>query len=207
MPHALFLPALIGLALASVTLMLYGAVYGDTAVMIAAAAAFAGITLYASWSINVRIKNSASTGDSPIRVALLSLRATSMITALVYFWGGLAMFLMYEVSGLTWQHGWQYALGMGAIGAAIAAYALGLRRANSWLNSDLAIETAIRITLLHGLAAAAALFWLLISGKLLSAKGDWAANIIFVSGGVAVAGICAIVIRTYRTTLPPPVTS
>jgi hypothetical protein len=48
------------------------------------------------------------------------------------------------------------------------------------------------LALAHGAAALIGIMVLVLTGKILSTKGDWAANQVFTAGGLAVAGLTAI---------------
>jgi hypothetical protein len=48
------------------------------------------------------------------------------------------------------------------------------------------------LTVLHGLAALCALVYLIGTGKLATAKDDWAANDVFLFGGIAILALCVI---------------
>ena len=127
----------------------------------------------------------------PLRASL------SDLLALVYAWGGLAMAVTYQVSGLKWQHGWQYGLGMLLIGTGIALYARRLRKIPVGPSKDAARSRAVRLVMVQGVAALLGLLWLVFSGKLATPKDDWAANIIFLAGGAAVAGISALIAQLH----------
>lgn len=121
----------------------------------------------------------------------------SDLLALVYVWGGLAMSITYQASGLKWQHGWQYGLGMLLIGTGIALYARWLRKFPAGPSKDAARSRAVRLVMVQGVAALLGLLWLVFSGKLATLRDDWAANIIFLAGGSAVAGISAVIAQLH----------
>jgi hypothetical protein len=50
----------------------------------------------------------------------------------------------------------------------------------------------------QGFAAAVGVLILIVSGKLTAGKGDWIANLVFVAGGVAIAALSALSVRTQR---------
>jgi NADH:ubiquinone oxidoreductase subunit 5 (subunit L)/multisubunit Na+/H+ antiporter MnhA subunit len=47
----------------------------------------------------------------------------------------------------------------------------------------------------------AALIYLLASGKLATPKDDWAANVVFLAGGVTILLISLVSLQTYRRTI------
>lgn len=167
----------------------------NAAVASLAALAFAFTALY----VAIRFKTAALTlaqKNSP--TAADSMRASlGYLLAFTYIWGGLAMSIAYWVSGLRWQHGWQYGLGMVLIGTGIGLYARRLHRAPEGASKDAARARAVRIIAIHGAAAVVALVWLILSGKIATLKDDWAANILFVAGGSAVAGISAVIVHLH----------
>jgi hypothetical protein len=112
--------------------------------------------------------------------------------ALAYAWGAATLTGAYTIGGLVWQHGWQYAAGMAVIAAAIAVYARALATTGQSVRMPAAQAAAWRLTLLHAAAAAGGLAFLFLSGKLKSGRGDWAANIVFLMGGLAVLALSAM---------------
>ena len=123
-------------------------------------------------------------GDAATRATLLH----GLLQASAWGVGAASMLGVYLLSGLKWQHGWQYGTGM----ALIALAALAFARQPRWLNA-VAIAVA-----LQGMAAAIGIAVLAGSGKLASVKGDWAANIIFVAGGVAIAVLSVMAVAAHR---------
>lgn len=116
------------------------------------------------------------------------------LLALGYAWGGASLLAVYLLTPLRWQHGWQYGCGMLAIAALIAVFARGLKsRWTPGLDRVLTI-----VTLIHGWAATGGLGWLIVTGKIWSVKGDWAANVVFAAGAVVLAGVSIMALRTSR---------
>ena len=124
------------------------------------------------------------------------------LIALAYGWGAAAMTTVYTWTGLVWQHGLQYAAGMGTIALLLALYARGLARPDSVLRSPVAQRFMLRLTLAHATAAAAGVAMLFVSGKLKSGRGDWAANIVFVIGGVTVFALSIMAATTQHRLAP-----
>ena len=112
------------------------------------------------------------------------------LAAAAYFWAALAMQGLYltPLTGLKWQHGWQYALAMLLLAGASLAYLRSIpppgASAESVSRSN-ALRLAVPLAALQGLVAGGGLFALVISGKLWSERADWAANRIF--GALAVS--------------------
>jgi hypothetical protein len=126
-----------------------------------------------------------------------ALIASTQLSTLVYAWGAATLFLVYSASGLHWQHGWQYGSAMALIAAGMAYYAklLGQNRAD--LVSDSAIQRVVTLGSIQGVAVSLVLVWLVASGKIISPRTDWAANLIFVAGGLSIVCLCAFLARTH----------
>ena len=119
-----------------------------------------------------------------------SAKAHATLLAIGWAWGGVAMLAVYLLSGLKWQHGWQYGSGMVLVAGLILAYAAGLAR--GVLASGPALTAARVLSGLQGMAAAGGVAWLALSGKLATEKGDWAANDIFIAGGLAIVALTVL---------------
>lgn len=128
--------------------------------------------------------------------APIAARRNARLIALVYAWGAAAMFAVYQLVGFRWQHGWQYGAGMALIAAVIFLYAHKLGDPASGLRRPGSLNSVLKLTVLHGAAAAMGLAFLFTSGKLKSPKGDWPANLIFMAGGLAVVMLSAIAVYT-----------
>lgn len=113
----------------------------------------------------------------------------TLLTALVYAWAAAAMFSIYALSGLHWRHWWQYGAGFALLGAGALACAIVLLGERA--RSERSLNTLMAITGAQLLAILGALIFLFGSGKLDTVKQDWAANIVFITGGVTVAIISA----------------
>lgn len=110
-------------------------------------------------------------------------------------WAGLAMLGCYYLTDLSWQHAWQYGAGMLLIAAMIAFYAHARAHNMHGLRGDNPVRLARLATRLQGYAALAGVIVLALSGKLDPAKPDWAANIVFVAGGLAIFGLSSAALR------------
>ena len=179
-----FIPLLVAVLLISVAAMFMGASANDRALTLWAATIFPVAAILTALVINVAALSSAEAG-MPDQILGLFRRNTRLV-ALLYAWGAAALLSIYSFSGLTWRHGWQYGLAMTLIAAALIAYVQRLGKAP-------AMEPApVWMTLLHGTAAAGAVALLLASGKLETVKRDWAANDVFLMGGMAIFAISLI---------------
>ncbi len=120
-----------------------------------------------------------------------ALARTTRLTALIYGACGAAMFAIYLLTPLRWQHGWQYALALtlAAVGAAVYA-----RRLEA---SGVSVDFAAQLAGLQAIAVAVALIWMIASGKLDTVKDDWAANAIFLAGGFAIVVVSVVAVKTH----------
>jgi hypothetical protein len=123
--------------------------------------------------------------------------SNTMLTALAYAWGATAMFTIYSLTGLAWRHWWQYGalLGLFALGALLFAHRLssGSQPTRASSLNFLPFATGLQLA-----AVATALAYLVSSGKLATEKADWAANVVFLAGGVTVVAISLASLYTYR---------
>jgi hypothetical protein len=171
-------PWLPGALLMSVFGQILGAKISSGSMSVAAAALLPLALTGAAWRLN-RVPY-----DDPDSAA----QHNGTLLALAWGAGAVSMLGVYLLSGLKWQHGWQYGCGM----ALIAALAWWFAQHPRWLN---AVAVAVG---LQGAAAAIGLAVLAGSGKLASVKGDWAANVIFVAGGVAIAVLSVMAVAAHR---------
>ena len=121
------------------------------------------------------------------------------LMAAIYGWGSLTMAFAYLGAGLRWQHGWQYALGMSVIAAGIAAATRTVHALPEGERKSAIRGLAARLAIVHAAAAIGALVWLVLSGKLVTIKDDWAANIVFMAGGCAASAASLLLWRTHAT--------
>lgn len=127
-----------------------------------------------------------------------ALSRLTLILALTYAWGATAMYVDYSWSTLHWRHGWQYALAMALVAGALAYYGRYLGQAGQKDGSASVVERGFRLAAVHGLAAGTALVWMITSGKLQTPKDDWAANHVFVAGGLAIVFLSALAVRVHQ---------
>ena len=124
--------------------------------------------------------------------------SNTMLAALVYAWGATAMFAIYSLSGLAWRHWWQYGAGMTLLACLALLCANYLAKRRGSLEHTAARNVLIGITAVQAAAVAAALAYLVGSGKLQTAKADWAANHVFIAGGVAIVLISIVSLLAHR---------
>jgi hypothetical protein len=138
----------------------------------------------------------------PEAAAVAAMRNTVLL-ALLYAWGGLTLLTAYPIARLTWYHWGQYGVAMLLVAALLAALARAGAARESSLRAPASRLLSLRLVMLHGLAAAGGVGWLLVSGKAASVRGDWLANVVFVAGGVTVAGLSALYVVTERRLTRP----
>ncbi|MFA5899030.1 MAG: hypothetical protein WC829_07950 [Hyphomicrobium sp.] len=122
----------------------------------------------------------------------------AMLAAISYAWGGLVMLTAYPLGGLVWRHWWQYGAGMllfAAATIACTAYLIGYREPRA---GGGALHALMRVTTVQAAAVVAGLVYLVGTGKLATLKDDWAANQVFIAGGVLVLVISLVSLQTYR---------
>jgi hypothetical protein len=178
-------PWLPGALAMSVLGQILGAKIGSGAI----SAVAAGLMPLALVAAATRVNRTAHSGDAMAADALVdTARQNAWLQAAAWGAGAASMFGVYLLSGLKWQHGWQYGLGMAVIALAAVIYARQPRF----------LQATMIVVAMQGAAAAVGLAILAGSGKLASVKGDWAANIIFVAGGVAIAVLSVLAVAAFR---------
>lgn len=174
-----------------------GAYWSNRWLFAASAFLFSATASIAAFVVNRHIWREAAANGTRL-AAIHALKASTNFSALVYAWGAAVLLLVYSASGLYWQHGWQYGLAMAFIAVGMVHYVTLLDRRHPKLVSDSGIERAIMLALAQGIAVSLVLVWLVASGKILSPRTDWAANLIFVAGGLSIVSMCAFVTKTYH---------
>ena len=185
------------LLLASIVAMALAANQNWQILSIAAAAMAAIVLFQHAFTVNNQIGTDRQSG-SALPAAVAAGRANAQLIGTTYGWGGLAMLAVYMLSGLKWQHGWQYGSGMLLIALALHVYARMIAGSTSTFASPSALALSAYLALAQGIAAAIALAILILSGKLSTAKGDWAANHIFMAGGLAIVVVSFLAYATFR---------
>ena len=195
MPLTRLLPWLLTAIASSVASAVAGVHAGRPWLVAAAALLFALVLVASSFEINRQwlYPEGRPADDAPIMSTLRNAR----LLVIAYVWGSLTMFAIYRLSGLYWQHGLQYAVGMMLVATLIMTYVHLLARDGSPLRAPQSLRLAAGLAALHGGAAIVGLGFLLGSGKMLSRKTDWAANHVFLAGGLAIIGLSALAVLTY----------
>lgn len=177
------IPFLAVAMIASVTGMVHGAGWNDPQFSRLAALGFIIAVCVAGLYFNV---NSWRAGHRSTETGP-TIRRNARLAALIYAWGAAAMFAVYSLSELSWQHSWQYGLGMAIIGIGIFIYVF-------WLGEEKL--PPLFLTIFHGLAAAGGLAYLIGFDKLQTIKADWAANEVFLWGGSGIILLCLLSLVT-----------
>jgi hypothetical protein len=191
------MPWLVAALAASVAAMWHGARI-DGRSLATAAAALAGLALVGvGLLVNAPLWRLADERVRPEALPVQARRNTRLL-ALAYGWGAAGMFAVYFLSGLRWWHGWQYGTLMALFAAMLLAYAHALGIEGSPWRAARVQRAALTLTVVQAALALAGVAWLVLSGKAASARSDWAANRIFVAGGLAVAALSIIAVLTKR---------
>lgn len=197
MPLTRMLPWILTAIAASIATMVSGVHAGLPWLSWAAVLVFAAALVATSIEINRpwwQMDPAALPPDIAVAVALRNAR----LMILAYAWGALALGSVYRLSGLRWQHGMQYAAAMLLMAMLILAYVHLVAQPASFLRRARWLGVATQVAALHGAAAAVGIGFLVGSGKLRSIKGDWAANQIFLAGGLAIVLLTAIAVFTQQ---------
>ena len=142
-------------------------------------------------------------GKGPPEPIIPVLLKGSALLAICYAWGAVAMQGLYltRLTGLKWQHGWQYALAMALLGAASLAFArslsVSLHNARP-RNTERQVRWAMSLAAVQACVASVSLAALIVSGKLFSIRADWAANRVFAGLAVAVLAVSVASIAVQR---------
>lgn len=190
------LPWLLLASALSTTMMVLGAGRGDHFLPSLAAGLLVALVVGTGLGINAPLwskTNGAAGRPASVREAL---RCNVWLAALVYAWGASALFAIYSLSDLVWRHAFQYGSGAAVFAACIGLYGVWLGRTNNLHVPPLFL------TALHGLAAAGGLVYLIGADKLATAKGDWAANEVFLWGGLAIVALCVMSAMTQTRVRP-----
>lgn len=183
------LPWLLLASALSITMMVLGAGRGDRFLPALAAGLLVALVVGTGLGINAPLWSRVSRpfagheGSVAVREAL---RCNIWLAALVYAWGASALFAMYTLSDLVWRHAFQYGTGSAVFAASLAIYGFLLG------NTRTLPVPPLFLTLLHGVAVGGGLVYLIGGGKLSTIRGDWAANEVFLWGGIAIVALCVM---------------
>lgn len=206
----LFGRAFAALAVLSAVFMIKAAAASRADLVTAAAAAFAVGAVLVAVLCNVEAwRRPSSSGDAAGDALLASgrLRQNTWLAAIAYLWGAVAMQGLYltPLTGLKWQHGWQYALAMLLLAAGSLAFERTLLPAvpgqdpRGWGRH---FRLALPLASGQALVAGGGLAVLALSGKLGSVRADWAANRVFAALALAILAIAVCSLVSHRRLVP-----
>ncbi len=176
--------------------MVYGVSHGSADLSYWSALAFAIFIVALSYAINRRYWRAGQGEQKNYSIALAAAR-NARLMGVCYVWGAVALMAVYSLTQLRWQHGWQYALGMALFGVTGFAFAAKLKRED--LNQyDLVFRLARFLTILQGIGATLGLIFLIGTGKMSSLQDDWAANHVFLFGGIAIVLLSVFSLRSNK---------
>lgn len=173
----------------SVTGMVHAVGRDDQQLTAICAIGFVFLVIVAAILINAVAWRKTVTADK-IAASASAVRRNARLAGLIYTWGAAAMFAVYSLSDLNWRHAWQYGLGMAIIGIGVFIYIYRLG------SSQASTIPPLYLTILHGAAAIGGLIYLIGTGKLQTIKSDWAANEVFLWGGVGIVALCLLSLIT-----------
>jgi hypothetical protein len=183
----------------TVLAMMIAARAGLSSVTSAFAAAFTVAVVAASWRTNLGhwAATSPAHGTNSLE-PLHAARRNARLTGLTYAWSALGMLGLYTtpLTGLKWQHGWQYAAAFGLLSVAALAYTHFSGSRNAATRQRLQ-RLAGPLAAVQATLAAAGLAFLVMSGTLQSRRPDWAANIIFLYAALTIMILSAVALRTH----------
>lgn len=152
---------------------------------------FAVVMVSAAERINRSLRDDAATTPQ------LASRINARLMALTFAWGGSTIAAAYLLTGLYWFHAWQYAMLMALIGALLYGYDYQIRQPNHVFRTAKALDVMAGLTGAQMFAAGVGVWFLIDTGKLETKKGDWAANHVFLAGGLAIICLSALALYTY----------
>ena len=186
-----------GTSALTVAAMVVGVLLGNSGLAIFAGVMQALVAITVHKTLSARIVRRADQGLlGEAMSGIASFNARAMATT--YGWGAAAMLAAYYLTPLSWQHAWQYGAGMALVALLLMAYARQVISAGNLFANPRWLDAARIATLLQGVAALAGVVLLVLSGKLAAGRDDWAANVVFVAGGVAIVVQSAIALANAR---------
>ncbi len=93
--------------------MTYGVATNATLITVFAAMLYAFFVLIVAWRVNRPAW--FATGENRSDILFHTMRRNTRLAALVYAWGAAAFFAIYGLTGIRWQHGFQYGAGAALI--------------------------------------------------------------------------------------------
>jgi hypothetical protein len=198
---------LASIGILSAAIMIFAARGVQASVVTAGAAAFAFVAVVVAVLFCRQAFQRAPTAESAFVPPTVALLQSSSIAAVCYAWGAVAMQGLYltPLTGLKWQHGWQYALTMALLAVASIAFArsvAGLLQSARLTGSAWQFRWAVPLAAAQAAVAGVGLVALAASGKLPSIRADWAANRVFTGLAVAILAVSIASMIAYRRLNP-----
>lgn len=187
--------ALVVVGVASATGMILGARIASASAVTGAAALFACVAvLVAGITLRQSLRWAGISSRAPLMPVYVGLLQSSRLAAISYAWGAVAMQGIYltPLTGLRWQHGWQYASAMALLAAATFAFARTLSQplpGQGAFAFQRQLRWALPLAIAQAVVAGGGLAALIASGKLWSERADWAANRVFAALAIAIAAV------------------
>ncbi len=206
MPLRPLLPALLLALVMSIIVGVLAVGRNSGLTLALAVALFALQMLFALLRTNVPFWREDAEGPRDTAIALC-VRRNTLLAALVYAWGAAAILALYSLSGLSWQHWWQYGAAMALVAAGVFLYAHLLTDENGTYRKPQALNGLMWLTVAQGIAVIGVVIYLVTSGKLFTLRSDWAANYVFASGSVTLAVLSTVSVLTYLRLKRTPQTS
>ncbi|MBS0234970.1 MAG: hypothetical protein JSR99_15970 [Proteobacteria bacterium] len=161
-----------------------------------AAAVFALVLCATAIRTNAPAWRQDSAGSQRAIAARDALRANLFLIMLAFLWCGLAFYAVYLGTHVRWQHGWEYGSACILIGGIYAYFVKRLANPGDTLAHSSALDRMARMAGYQAVLIGIGLVWLIGAGKLVTHKGDWAANHLFLAGGFAIMFISVLLIKT-----------
>jgi len=187
---------LMTVGIAAVAMMVFVTARGFGGLIVAPGVLFTVLVISAALFVNASDWMAASGPDAERRRAALARNARLLGTA--YGFSAIAMMALYatRVTGLRWQHGWQYASAFALLASLSFEYGRMTARQPATGRTWLA-RLAVPLAIVQATLATLGLAFLALSGKVLTRRPDWAANLVFLFAAVMVMMLSAIALRTH----------
>ncbi len=182
---------------ATIAIMVFAASYDARFTSLGAALGFAVLAADAGLSANRTLWKRAAAEPKDPEIAFRASQLNARLMAAVYGWGALAIFAVYGLTELWWFHSWQYGLAMGLIAALLLGFTHLLGDPESLFRSRRSLDASAVMAALQAAGAAAGLSFLFGAGKHLTLKSDWAANHVFIAGGLAIIAVSVLATVTH----------
>ena len=130
----------------------------------------------------------------------VSVMENARLAAIAYAWCGTALQAVYitPVTGLRWQHSWQYGLALALMAVLTFAYAGLAGQRQTATRRNRALTSAPLLAFIQVVMAAGIAVFLIVSGKLMTRRMDWAANQVFLFGCLVVLVVVLMSLVTLR---------